>query len=162
MVNFIEDSIMRLEVQARNSLNAKAIEVNDRLCEILNQYLDKKVIKKAPYTTWTSKVGNQIAPLWQELKDQRICLSFTFGVHHIWVELKGHYWLPNNASIRYITKSFHVAALDGDLLSGCSASSEKEFICSYDADEIIKARSKIKKLEEQIHSIKSNFPDIKI
>lgn len=161
MTNFIEDSIMRLEVQARNSLNAKSIEVNDRLCEILNQYLDKKIIKKTPYTTWISKVGDQIAPLWQELNDQGICLSFTFGMYHVWAELKGHYYLPDNASVRYVTKSFHVAALDGDLLSGCSMSSEK-FICNYDVDEIINARNQVKELYEQISKIRCSFPDISI
>lgn len=79
-----------LQVEMRNKLNKKAIELHAELAEMLEPYVNKKVVKITPYDNWVKEIGQKIKEIDGRILNSsypRYRLVFNFSSSSVWAVL---------------------------------------------------------------------------
>jgi polyhydroxyalkanoate synthesis regulator phasin len=150
-----EMELLERHVETRNRVNAKSIEVGQRLGEILKEYEGAKIVKVTPYRSWVKKIADQASALQDELQEQGFQLVFAFSDYSVWATLDTTFPV-SDVSVQYVKAEMYVCSVS----DCCLTVFRGEFPAprtDYTAEEVVETRSRISALERQIRELKDQI-----
>lgn len=150
-----EKEFLQRHVETRNRVNAKSIELGQRLDEFLKKYEGAKIVKVTPYRSWVKNIADQVSALQDELQGQGFRLIFTFSDYSIWATLDTTFRV-SDMRVEYVKAEMYVCSVS----NCCLAAFRKEFPTprvDYTVEEVIETRSHIHRLEQEIRELKGRI-----
>jgi hypothetical protein len=145
---------LEFQVKKRNELSKLALRIFDQCVEILTPYVDKKICKKTPYTTWIKELKERFDGI--ELgKGGRLVFDFTSSCIMANVDI----CFEVNDRTFYKKQWFTIAILhdDGRL---CSLMDRPESVkTDYVASEVEDKIVELYALQEKIYQLKKEVQD---
>ena len=147
-------------VSTRNAVNVMANELRLHFADVLDPFIDKKVIKVTPYAYWTVKVKKELEQIEKWMEDQKFRLSYTFTDYYVWADLDKTYQVGEH-SVDYVKQQFQICKLrDFVILESCRFDCDK-FRTDYTPEEVTQTRKKIRDLENQVSELKSTISEFR-
>lgn len=158
--NYTEEKNLARHVSTRNAVNVMANELRLHFADVLDQFIDKKVVKVTPYAYWTAKVKKELEQIEKWMEDQKFRLSYTFSDYYVWVDLDKTYQVSEH-SVNYVKQQFMICKLrDVVVLKSCRFDCNK-FRTDYTPEEVTQTRKKIRDLEKQVSELESIISEFK-
>ena len=156
---------VEVQVEARNRLNALALEYQEGLKAILQPYLGKKVRKVSGYGGWVKALEAQVNDLDRRYWEQGIRVHCVFSVTRFWAELSYSYKLNGSGATPSLTESVWLGycCTDTDYSSDEQpagvltqlADKAKDLRTDWTADEVIDLRNQIEYLQHQLRELEA-------
>ena len=86
-----ERTVLQNKVDARNKVNALALQYREDLVEILTPYLGKKIRKVSGYGGWVKALEPALDDLSRRYREQDCRTYVTFSINSFWAELSVSY-----------------------------------------------------------------------
>jgi hypothetical protein len=159
--------LLRRKVDTRNMVNAKANELQAEFRNLLAPFINKKVIKVTPYSTWTKQVAQVLdtvtsRPDFAGPHTGRFRLVYTFCAYSVYAEIDTTYRI-DECSVNYVKQEFCVCRLDGncDGVTLTSLPDLANFRTDYTAEEIIERRAKLAELQAELRTVESELREFR-
>lgn len=94
----LERSALAYKVEARNLLNAKALEYQTEIVKLLTPYLGKKIRKVSGHGGWAKAVSDEIKTLDRSFWSGGFRVYCAFSVRRFWAEISYSYKLEGSGS----------------------------------------------------------------
>jgi hypothetical protein len=168
-----DHELLARRVATRNLVNAKANELQAEFRNLLAPWLlrtvtslpfiDKKVVKVTPYSTWTKQVAQVLdtvtsRPDFAGPHTGRFRLVYTFCAYSVYAEIDTTYRIDEH-SVNYVKQEFCVCRLDGncDGTSITGLPDPANFRTDYTLEEIVRKMTELSELETKAADIKSEL-----
>lgn len=158
--DYTQEKNLARHVSTRNAVNVMANELRLHFADVLDRFIDKKVIKVTPYAYWTVKVKKELEQIENWMKDQKFRLSYTFSDTRVWADLDKTYQITEH-SVDYVKQQFIICKLrDVVILESCRFECDK-FRIDYTPEEVTQTRKKIRDLKNQVSELESTISEFK-
>jgi hypothetical protein len=172
-----DHELLARRVATRNLVNAKANELQAEFRNLLAPWLlrtvtslpfiDKKVVKVMPYSTWTKQVAQVLdtvtsRPDFAGPHTGRFRLVYNFCAYSVYAEIDTTYRIDEH-SVNYVKQEFCVCRLDGncDGVTLTSLPDLANFRTDYTAEEIIEKRAKLAELQAELRAVESELREFR-
>jgi hypothetical protein len=162
-----DHELLARRVATRNLVNAKANELQAEFRNLLAPFINKKVIKVTPYSTWTKQVAQVLdtvtsRPDFAGPHTGRFRLVYNFCAYSVYAEIDTTYRIDEH-SVNYVKQEFCVCRLDGncDGVTLTSLPDLANFRTDYTAEEIIEKRAKLAELQAELRAVESELREFR-
>jgi hypothetical protein len=162
-----DHELLARRVATRNLVNAKANELQTEFRNLLAPFINKKVIKVTPYSTWTKQVAQVLdtvtsRPDFAGPHTGRFRLVYIFCAYSVYAEIDTTYRIDEH-SVNYVKQEFCVCRLDGncDGVTLTSLPDLANFRTDYTAEEIIEKRAKLAELQAELRTVESELREFR-
>ena len=158
---------VELQVEARNRLNALALDYQQSLKAILEPYVGKKVRKVSGYGGWVKALEEQVHELDRGYLQQGVRVHCVFSVTRFWAELSYSYKVGNGCSVQTFRESVWL----GHCCTDATYSNDKhpagvltelaenatDLRTDWNAEEVIDLRNQIEYQQHQLRELEARY-----